>query len=100
MNKYIVTISAAVFALSVPGAALAEHHEGGVKAHKCEKMEDGKMKCCMKDKDGKMACHMMDGDKMDHGKMDHGTMDHGTMDHGQMDHGDMAQPETPDQEPQ
>ncbi len=119
MNRFTLSISAAVFALSAPSAVLAEHHEGGSEAHKCEKTEDGTMKCCMTDKDGKKVCHMMEGEKMDHstmdhstmdpskmdpskmdqGKMDHSTMDHGNMDHGNMDHGNMAQPETPDAEP-
>jgi len=96
MNKFILSIAAAIFVLSTPGPVLAEHHEGG---HKCEKTEDGKMKCCMTDKDGKKVCHMMEGDKMDHSKMDQGKKDHSAMDHGTMDHGNMAQPETPDAEP-
>ncbi|MEJ6594740.1 hypothetical protein [Parasphingorhabdus sp.] len=91
MNRFTLSISAAIFALSAPSALLAEHHEGG---HKCEKTEDGKMKCCMTDKDGKKVCHLMEGDKMDHSKMDHSTMGHGNMDHG-----NMAQPETSDAEP-
>lgn len=97
MNRFTLSISAAIFALSAPSAVLAEHHEGG---HKCEKTEDGKMNCCMTDKDGKKTCHMMEGDKMDHGDMDHGKMDHDKMDHSKMDHDSMAQPETQDQKPE
>ena len=82
MNRFILSISAAIFALATPGAALAEHHAGGHDGHKCEKMEDGKMKCCKKDEQGKMVCSMMEGDKMDHSKMDHSKMDHSKMDHG------------------
>ena len=99
MNKFILSISAVIFAFSAPGAALAEHHQGGHDGHKTEKMDDGTMKCCMTDQDGKKVCHMMDHDKMDHGTMDHGSMDHGNMDHSKMHHGNMAQPETPDTEP-
>ncbi|MEH6828515.1 hypothetical protein, partial [Parasphingorhabdus sp.] len=85
MNRFTLSISAAVFALSTPSAVFAEHHEGGSEAHKCEKTEDGTMKCCMTDKDGKKVCHMMEGDKMDHSKMDHSKMDQGNMDHSTMD---------------
>ena len=77
MNRFILSISAAIFALATPGAALAEHHAGGHDGHKCEKMKDGKMKCCKKDEQGKMVCNMMDATKEDHGDMDHGDMDHG-----------------------
>lgn len=75
MKRIILSISAAVFALSTPGAVLAKHHQGGhdghkMDGHKMEKMEDGTMQCCMTDKDGKKVCHMMDHDKMDHGKME------------------------------
>ncbi|CAO1654297.1 hypothetical protein [Parasphingorhabdus sp. NYA22] len=90
MNRFTLSLSAAIFALASPAAVLAEHHEGGVDGHQCEKTEDGKMKCCMTDKDGKKACHMMEGDKMDHSKMDH----------SKMDHGNMADSETPDANPE
>ena len=90
MNRFTLSLSAAIFALASPAAVLAEHHEGGVDGHKCEKTEDGKMKCCMTDKDGKKVCHMMEGDKMDHSKMDH----------SKMDHGNMADSETPDAKPE
>lgn len=89
MNKFTLSISAAIFALATPTAVFAEHHAGGHEGHKCEKMEDGKMKCCKKDKEGKMVCSMKDAAKKDHGDMDHGNMDHG----------DMNQAETPDADP-
>ncbi len=91
MNKFALSISAAVFVLSTPGAVLAEHHQGGHDGHKMEKMEDGTMQCCMTDNDGKKVCHVMDHDKMDHSKMDHSKMDHGKMDHSKMGHGNMEQ---------
>lgn len=81
MNKLILSLTAAVFAISVPSAAIAKHHEGGHDGHKCEKMKDGKMKCCKKGEDGKMACHIMDKKKLDHSNMDHSKMDHGNMKH-------------------
>ena len=87
MNRFTISMATALFTLSAPSAVLVEHHDGG---HKCEKTEDGKMKCCMTDKDGNKVCHMMEGDKMDHSKMDH----------SKMDHDGMAQPETPDQKPE
>ncbi len=99
MNRYILPVAAAIFALSTPAAAFAAHHEGGHDGHKCEQTEEGKMKCCAKDKDGKMACRMKDHSKMDHSKMDHSKMDHSKMDHSKMDHSKMAQPEAPAAEP-
>ncbi|MEH6757832.1 MAG: hypothetical protein V7676_09985 [Parasphingorhabdus sp.] len=75
MKKHLVALTAAAFVLGAPSAVLAEHHVGCHDGHKCEKMDDGKMKCCKKDKDGKMACEMMDAGKMDHSTMDHSNMD-------------------------
>ncbi|WP_430427730.1 hypothetical protein [Parasphingorhabdus sp.] len=76
MNKILIGLTAVAFSLGTPGTVLAKHHGGGHDGHKCEKMDDGKMKCCKKDKDGKMTCHIMDAPKADHSKMDHSKMKH------------------------
>lgn len=69
MKNFVISLASICLAAS---PAAAKHHAGGHAGHKCEKTEDGKMKCCKKDKDGKMKCHMMDHSKMDHSKMGHG----------------------------
>jgi len=109
MKHYLLALAAAAWAVSMSGAAFANHHDQGHDGHQMKKMEDGMMECCMTDQDGKKVCRMMDHSKMDHSKMSHGKMDHSKMDHSKMDHskmdhskmdhGNMAQPAAPAAKP-